>query len=95
MLEIWPELREYDRDRITLHVGDVDRPVRVPRVAWEIITSDLPRYEVMHVQVDTPPQYQGNGKGKGKWGSGDKNGTPSKGFFSSITKLFKSSDGTK
>jgi len=90
VLEIWPELREFDHDRITLLVGVTNKFVRVPKVAWQIVLSDLPRYTHMYVQVDSPPQYQGGGKGKGKWGSGDKNGSPSKEFFSLIKKLFRS-----
>jgi hypothetical protein len=95
VLELWPELREFDRDRISLLVGGTDQLVRVPKIAWQIVLSDIPRYEVMHVHVDElppPPQYQrdGKGKGDGKWGSNDKKGRPSKGFFSSVKKLFRS-----
>jgi len=95
VLELWPELREFDRDRISLLVGGTDQLVRVPKIAWQIVLSDIPRYEVMHVHVDQlppPPQYQrdGKGKGDGKWGSDDKKGRPSKGFFSSVKKLFRS-----
>jgi hypothetical protein len=95
VLELWPELREFDRDRISLLVGGTDQLVRVPKIAWQIVLSDIPRYEVMHVHVDElppPPQYQrdGKGKGDGKWGSNDTKGRPSKGFFSSVKKLFRS-----
>jgi len=95
VLELWPELRNFDRDRISLLVGGTDQLVRVPKIAWQIVLSDLPRYEVMHVQVDQlppPPQYQSEGKvkGDGTWESDDKKGTPSKGFFASIKKLFRS-----
>ena len=94
VLELWPELHEYDRDRIHLFVGGADQLVRVPKMAWQLVMCDLPRYEVMHVQVDQlppPPQYQSDGKGN--WAGGDekkdkKQTTRSSGFFSSIKRIF-------
>jgi hypothetical protein len=94
VLELWPELHEFDRDRIQLFVGGADQLVRVPKMAWQLVMCDLPRYEVMHVQVDElppPPQYQSDGKGN--WASGDekkgkKQTTRSGGFFSSIKRIF-------
>ena len=93
VLELWPELHEYDRDRIHLFVGGADQLVRVPKMAWQLVMCDLPRYEVMHVQVDQlppPPQYQSDGKGN--WAGGDdkkdkKQTTRSGGFFSSIKRI--------
>ena len=94
VLELWPELCSFDRDRISLLVGGSDHFVRVPKIAWQIVLGDLPRYEVIHVHVDQPlppPQYQGDEKGKGdeKWGSEDKKGRRSRGFFSSIKRIFR------
>ncbi|KAI9447253.1 hypothetical protein F5148DRAFT_727492 [Russula earlei] len=89
VLELWPELRDSDRDRITLLVGGSDQLVRVPKMAWHIVLCDLPRYEVVHVQVDQPPpppQYQGDEKGV--WEPKDAKKRRSGGFFSSIRKIF-------
>ena len=95
MLELWPELHSFDRDRITLLVGGLDQLVRVPKIAWRIVLGDLPRYEVMHVHVDQqppPPQYQGDekrGNGDGKRADEDNNkGRRSRGLFSSIKRIF-------
>jgi hypothetical protein len=87
--ELWPELCEFDRNQISLHVGGSDQLVRVPKIAWQIILGDIPRYEVMHVHVDQlppPPQYQGDEKGKvnEKAGSEADKAPPSRGFFSRI-----------
>ena len=90
MLELWPELHSFDRDRISLLVGGSDQLVRVPRVAWRIVLGDLPRYEVMHVHVDQqppPPQYQGDEK-KGKGDEDNNKGRRSRGLFSSIKRIF-------
>jgi len=84
--DLWPELREVDRDRIKLLVMGSDHLVRVPRIAWQAVLCDLPRYEVVHVQVDQPPQYQA--KDTATWGSGDQKGRRSSGLFSSIRKMF-------
>jgi len=89
VLELWPELREFDRDRIHLFVGIPDQLVRVPKMAWQLILCDLQRYEVMQVQVDQlppPPQYQGDGKGI--WGDEKKEKRPRRGFFASIKRIF-------
>ena len=94
VLELWPDLREFDRDRIHLFVGGANQLVRVPKMAWQLVMWDLPRYEIMHVQVDQlppPPQYQSDGKGN--WTSGDekkdkKQTARSRGFFSSIKRIF-------
>jgi hypothetical protein len=94
VLELWPDLREFDRDRIHLFVGGgADQLVRVPKMAWHLVMCDLPRYEIMHVQVDQlppPPQYQSDGKGI--WANGDEKKeeekTPRRGFFSSIKRIF-------
>lgn len=94
LLELWPDLREFDRDRIHLFVGGNDHCVRVPKMAWQLVMLDIPRYEIMHVQVDLPtppPQYQSDGKGN--WESGDekkeeKKPVRSRGFFSSIKRIF-------
>lgn len=88
MVELWPELREVERDRIRLLVAGSDHLVRVPRMTWSAVLCDVPRYEVVHVQVEEqppPPQYQG--KGKGKWGS-DEKGRRSSGLFASIKRIF-------
>lgn len=90
MLELWPELREFDRDRVQLFVGLPDQLVRVPKMAWQLILGDLQRYEVMQVQVDQlppPPQYQGDGKGI--WGDKKKKKPPRRGFFASIKRIFR------
>lgn len=94
VLELWPELRSFDRERISLLVGGADQFVRAPKVAWRIVLGDLPRYEVIHVHVDQqppPPQYQGDekGKGDGKWEGEDNKGRRSRGFFSSIKRIFR------
>lgn len=94
VLELWPDLRDIDRDHIHLFVGGADQLVRVPKMAWNLVMCDLPRYEIMHVQVDQlppPPQYQSDGKGN--WASGDekkqkKQTARSGGFFSSIKRIF-------
>ncbi|KAH9035603.1 hypothetical protein EDB84DRAFT_1269428 [Lactarius hengduanensis] len=89
VVELWPELREVERDRIHLLVTGSDHLVRVPRMTWTAVLCDLPRYEVVHVQVEElppPPQYQG--KGKGKWGDSDGKGRRSSGLFSSIRRIF-------
>lgn len=94
VLELWPELRTFDQDRIHLFVGGADQLVRVPKMAWQLVMFDLPRYEIMHVQVDQlppPPQYQSDGKGN--WAVGDekkekKQTARSGGFFSSIKRIF-------
>jgi len=89
VLELWPELRDFDRDRIQLFVGVSDQLVRVPKIAWELVLCDFPRYEVVHVQVDQPPpppQYQG-----GNWAGGNEKqekGHQSRGFFASIKRIF-------
>ena len=98
MLELWPELRDIDHDRIHLFVGGADQLVRVPKMAWQLVMCDLPRYEIMHVQVDElppPPQYQSDGKGNWAIGESDekkekekKQATRSGGFFSSIKRIF-------
>ncbi|KAI0251003.1 hypothetical protein BJV78DRAFT_519627 [Lactifluus subvellereus] len=87
--ELWPELRDVDRDRIKLLVTGSDHLVRVPRIAWQAVLCDLPRYEVVHVQVDQPsppPQYQA--KDTTRWGSSDEKGRRSSGLFSWIRKTF-------
>ncbi|KAH9038324.1 hypothetical protein EDB85DRAFT_1860625, partial [Lactarius pseudohatsudake] len=69
VVELWPELREVERDRIHLLVTGSDHLVRVPRMTWTAVLCDLPRYEVVHVQVEElppPPQYQGKGKENGE-----------------------------
>jgi hypothetical protein len=93
VLELWPDLRDFDRDRIHLFVGGADQIVRVPKMAWQLVLCDLPRYEIIHIQVDQlppPPQYQSDGKGA--WASGDekkeKKQARSGGFFSSIKRIF-------
>jgi len=89
--ELWPELRDIDRDQIRLLVTGLDHLVRVPRMAWSAVLCDVPRYEVVHVQVEPvtpPPQYQGKGKGKGKWRDDNEKGRQSSGLFSSIRRIF-------
>jgi len=91
VLELWPELREVERDQIRLLVTGSDHLVRVPRMTWSAVLCDVPRYEVLHVQVEElpqPHQYQGKGKGKGKWGDNDDKGRRSSGLFSSIKRIF-------
>ena len=91
VLELWSELRDVDRDQIRLLVTGSDHLVRVPRMAWSAVLCDVPRYEVVHVQVEPvtpPPQYQGKGKGKGKWGDNNEKGRRSSGLFSSIRRVF-------
>jgi len=91
VLELWPELREFERDQIRLLVTGSDHLVRVPRMTWSAVLCDVPRYEVVHVQVEEvppPPQYQGKGKGKGKWGDNNEKGRRSSGLFSSIRRIF-------
>jgi len=92
VLELWPELRDFDRDRIQLFVGVSDQLVRVPKMAWELVLCDFPRYEVVHVQVDQPPpppQYQGDGKGNWAGGNEKQQKRPkSRGFFASIKRIF-------
>jgi hypothetical protein len=89
VLELWPELHEHERGRINLFVGNnPEHQVRVPKMAWQIVLCDLPRYEYVYVQVDQPPpppQYQGDVKGN--WASGDKKRARG-GFFSSIKRIF-------
>jgi len=89
VLELWQELRDVDRDQIRLLVTGSDHLVRVPKMTWSAVLCDIPRYEVMHVQVEPvppPPQYQG--KGKGKWGDNNEKGRRSSGLFSSIKRIF-------
>ncbi len=93
VLELWPDLREFDRDRIHMFVGGADQLVRVPKMAWQLVMCDLPRYEIMHIQVDQPlppPQYQSDGKGNFAIGDEkkEKKQARSRGFFSSIKRIF-------
>jgi hypothetical protein len=92
VLELWPDLHAFDRDRIHLFVGGADQLVRVPKMAWQVVMCDLPRYEIMHVQVDQlppPPQYQSDGKGNMAIGhEKEKKRARSGGFFSSIKRIF-------
>lgn len=91
MLELWPELQDFSRDRVHLLVGGSDQLVRVPKVAWQLVLCDLSRYEVVQVQLDEPappPQYKSKDKGKGIWGSKDAKNQKSNGFFSSIKRIF-------
>jgi hypothetical protein len=90
--ELWPALRDFDRDRIQLFVRFSDQLVRVPKMTWGLIRSDFLRYEIVHVKVDQPPpppQYQG--EGKGNWADGNEKqekGKKSRGFFASIKRIF-------
>jgi hypothetical protein len=93
VLELWPDLRDFERDRIHLFVGGADQLVRVPKMAWQLVMCDLPRYEIMHIKVDQlppPPQYQSDGKGN--WAIGDEKKENKQarkgGFFSSIKRIF-------
>ncbi|KAI0301122.1 hypothetical protein B0F90DRAFT_1618919, partial [Multifurca ochricompacta] len=49
VLELWSDLREVERDRIKLLVTGSDHLVQIPRMAWQAVLCDLPRYEVVHV----------------------------------------------
>ncbi|KAI0263981.1 hypothetical protein BC834DRAFT_795933, partial [Gloeopeniophorella convolvens] len=49
VLELWPELRDVERDHIKLLVTGSDHLVRVPKMSWQAVLLDLPRYEVVHV----------------------------------------------
>jgi len=89
VVELWPELGDVERHRIRLLVAGSDHLVRVPRMTWAAVLCDVPRYEVVHIQVEEqppPPQYQG--KGKGKWGNNVDKGRRSSGLFSSIRRMF-------
>ena len=91
VLELWPELRDVERDQIRLLVTGSDNLVRVPKMSWTAVLCDVPRYEVVHVQVEQvppPPEYQGKGKGKGKWADNNDKGSRSSGLFSSIRRIF-------
>jgi hypothetical protein len=62
--------------------------VRIPRIAWQAVLCDLPRYEVVYVQLEQPtppPQYQA--KDMATWGKDDKKQRPSSGLFSWIKKI--------
>lgn len=88
VLELWPELREFERDQIRLLVSGSGELVRVPKMSWSAVLCDIPRYEMMHVQVEErppPPQYQDKGKGKG---DNNEKGRRSGGLFSSIKRIF-------
>jgi hypothetical protein len=41
--ELWLELREFDRDHISLLEGVTDQLGGIPKIAWQIVISDLPR----------------------------------------------------
>jgi len=91
VLELWPELRRVERDQIQLLVSGSGDFVRIPKMTWSAVLCDIPRYEIVHVQVEErppPPQYQGKGKGKGKWGDNNEKGRRSGGLFSSIKRFF-------
>jgi hypothetical protein len=91
VLELWPDLRDFERDRIHLFVGGADQLVRVPKMAWQLVMCDLPRYEIMHIKVDQlppPPQYQSDGKGIGDEKETKKKPARKGGFFSSIKRFF-------
>jgi len=91
VLELWPELRDVERDRIRLLVAGSENLVRVPRMTWSAVLRDVSCYEVVHVQVEQPPpppEYQGKDKGKGKWGDNNEIGRRSSGLFSSIRRIF-------
>ncbi|KAH9985845.1 hypothetical protein BJV77DRAFT_965410 [Russula vinacea] len=72
VLELWPELRVHDRDRIHLFVaGSPDQLVRLPKMAWGLVLRDFRGYEVVHIKVDQPPpppQYQATGTATGRAG---------------------------
>ncbi|KAI9430544.1 hypothetical protein H4582DRAFT_2016360 [Lactarius indigo] len=52
VVELWPELREVERDRIHLLVTTGSGHLaRVPRMTWSAVLCDLPRYEIVHVHV--------------------------------------------
>ena len=55
------------RSDISLHVSGREQRIRVPRVAWEDLLVDLPKYEIVYVEVedDQPPSYDSSRKGKG------------------------------
>ena len=94
VIELWPEMRDFERDRIHLFVGGADQLVRVPKMAWQLVMCDLPRYEIMHIKIDQlppPPQYQSDGKGNfaiGDEKKEEKKQARSRGFFSSIKRIF-------
>ena len=59
--EVFSTLASIDRRRISFHVTGRDQIICVPRLAWSEILHDLPRYEVVFVEVDDdkPPMYVG------------------------------------
>jgi hypothetical protein len=94
VLELWPELREVERDQIRLFLTDSDHLVRIPRMTWSTVLCDVPCYEVVHVKVEQllpsppPPQYQGKDKETRKWKDNNEKGRRSSGQFSSIRRIF-------
>ena len=94
VLELWPKLREVERDQIRLFLTDSDHLVRIPRMTWSVVLCDIACYEVVHVQVEQPPpkppppQYQGKNEESQKWGDNAEKGRQSGGQFSSIRRIF-------
>jgi hypothetical protein len=66
--ELWLELREFDRDHISLLEGVTDQLGGIPKIAWQIVISDLPRCVVIHVRVTSchrPLNVEAMERGKG------------------------------
>lgn len=58
----FPALGSLERSRISLHVAGRDALVRVTGGAWSSVLKDLPKYEIVTVEIeqpveDAPPQY--------------------------------------
>ncbi|KZV66853.1 hypothetical protein PENSPDRAFT_667471 [Peniophora sp. CONT] len=58
----FPSLKPLERSRISLHVAGRDALVRVTGGAWSSVLKDLPKYEIVTVEIeqlveDAPPQY--------------------------------------
>jgi hypothetical protein len=60
---VFPSLAGIDPARLSLHVAGRDRDIRIPKISWANVLSDIERYEVIRVEVDddAPPQYNAGG----------------------------------
>ena len=60
--EVFPELKDIDRDLISLEVQvslrgqNLRRTVQIGRMAWPAVIRTLPRFETVEICIAPPPQ---------------------------------------
>ena len=89
----FPSLASLERSRISLHVAGRDALVRVTAGAWSSVLKDLPKYEIVTVEIeqpvdDAPPQYDMPKGNSEKLSSQYKDVRGRKGAFSWLKALF-------